>query len=109
MAIIFINPGSGKVEAGSREQSRINIRAFIKDLGIKKVKFRFLRVDDDGRHIYILSKGKIQHDVEMPACKLENVRWLNSESGNIWQFPRLYVDGASWIWHHALNMCFRKD
>jgi hypothetical protein len=40
---------------------------------------------------------------------LEKVRYLDSENQDIFNFPRLYVDGSSWVWKYALNVCFNQD
>ena len=104
---VFINPGSGKVNEGTKEQSEINIKRFIEDLGIK-CEYEFIRKEDDGRHLYKISNGEKSHEIEMPALELENVRYLG-EGQNIWHFPRLYVDGSSWVWKYALECCFNSD
>jgi len=108
MTKIIINPGTGKVETGSKEQSEINIKKFIEDLGVE-VTYEFKKVDNDGRHIYEISNGKIIHEIDMPAILLDNVRYLGEEGQNIWNYPRLYVDGSSWVWKYAINMCFNED
>lgn len=108
MIQIAINPGSGPIKCGTREHSKENIRQLIKDLhdkkGLKRLKFRFKEECDDGRHTYFLYKGKKRVEIDMPALPLNEVRWMDSSSGNIWHFPRLYVAGSSWIWAIALNV-----
>jgi hypothetical protein len=105
---ILINPGSGSVENGSKEQSEMNIKQFISDLGING-KYEFVRIEKDGRHTYNVWDDNYQHEIEMPAIPLENVRYLGSEGQKIFDFPRLYVDGSSWAWKYALNVCFNDD
>lgn len=105
---VFVNPGSGNVATGTREQSKINIKKFIEDLGVK-AKHRFLSVGDDGRHNYKIWNDDGSHEVSMPAIPLEKVRYLNQADQNIWHFPRLYVDGSSWVWSYALGSCFQKE
>lgn len=108
MINLIINPGTGKVPEGTKEQSEINIKQFITDLKVKAV-YEFKLIDSDGRHDYDISfEGEI-HEVSMPPIPLENVRYIDPENQSILNFPRLYVDGSSWVWKYALDMCFRKD
>lgn len=109
MVNVIINPGSGAVKAGTVEQSEINIKAFIEDLMVENVQYEFVKVLDDGRHLYKVWNDEHSHEIEMPALPLENVRYLGLENQNIFHFPRLYVDGSSWVWMYALNVSFRND
>ncbi len=38
----------------------------------------------------------------MPGIPLSEVRYVKGL--NAWLFPRLYVDGSSWLWEFAINM-----
>jgi|SRR5690606_24333210 len=105
---VFINPGSGPCANGSKEQSEINIKQFIEDAKVE-CEYRFVEEQEDGRHLYILDNGKMEHEIEMPAIPLENVRYLDLEGQNIWDFPRLYVDGSSWVWMYAIEGLFEKE
>lgn len=62
------------------------------------------QADHDGRYGFDLIVDGRAVVVEMPGLALEAVRWLDSESGSIWDFPRLYVDGSSWIWKYAVSV-----
>jgi len=105
MTQVIINPGSGPVAKGSRQVSQENIRQFIEDLGVP-ADWEFVRENKDGRHTYrITAKGET-HEVDMPAIPLDKVRYLDSEGQNIWDFPRLYIDGSSWVWKYALSTFF---
>lgn len=105
-----INPGTGPTPDGTKEQSEINIQQFIKDTGAKDVEYRFLHSKENGRHVYkIWDKDKANiHDIEMPAIPLEQVRYMGPGQ-DIWQFPRLYVDGSSWVWLYAIDACFNSQ
>lgn len=37
----------------------------------------------------------------MPGLPLDKVRYVKGEKRSILEFPRLYVDGSSWIWYIA--------
>ena len=101
-----INPGSGVVAEGSKEQSELNIKSFIEDLGVD-AKYEFLEVLKDGRHDYRIWNDEYSHKINMPALSLDKVRYIQGTDQSIWDFPRLYVDGSSWIWCFALGMCFQ--
>jgi len=105
---VLINPGSGAVQNGSKEQSEMNLKQFLSDLGIK-ANYEFVKVEDDGRHSYKVWNETHTHEIEMPAIPLENVRYLGAEGQNIFNFPRLYVDGSSWVWKYALSVCFNPE
>lgn len=105
---IIINPGSGPV-AGTRENADRNIAKFIKDVtsahNFKYISSTFVCANDDGRFTYLLDCDDVEaHEIEMPGLPLEQVRWVD-QSQNIWDFPRLYVDGSSWVWKYAVNVC----
>lgn len=106
--MIIINPGSGKVKSGTVKQSEINIKAFIKDLDVK-CEYKFIDVDTDGRHTYKIWNKKYKHTIDMPPGILDNVRYLAGGDQNMRDFPRLYVDGSSWVWCYALDMCFNDE
>lgn len=101
---VIINPGSGPVEHSTFENAHRNILQFIEDseipLFIKKAHFI---ASNGGRFLFVLGtplNSEFTWDVEMPGLPLENVRYI-SQKQNIWDFPRLYVDGSSWVWKFA--------
>ncbi|MGE0199282.1 MAG: hypothetical protein AB7O96_00975 [Pseudobdellovibrionaceae bacterium] len=107
MIEVFINPGSGPVKVpkyGPRLSSAIkNIKQFIKDCGVSGVKYiRLKELDGDGRFGFLLFKGTRCHKVEMPGLPIDQVRFINAEDQNIWDFPRLYIDGSSWAWNFGI-------
>ena len=100
---VIINPGSGPI-SGTREGSAIkNIKHFILDCGFKGIEFaRTPEYDDDGRYSFILWMGQRCHTVDMPGLPLDKVRYMDEEDQNIWDYPRVYVDGSSWVWKFAI-------
>lgn len=111
---VSINPGSGDVKEGNEKNAIDNIKHFITDLGNKKIKFvRVPKEDDGGRFaflIYDYSWGKTNVClILMPGLFLSDVRYIANENQNIWDFPRLYVDGSSFVWKYALGVCFKKE
>lgn len=122
---VVINPGSGPVEVGP-EAGRfadVSIRQFVQDL---RDGVHFRAGDDgaaivndeifishgtpkeDGRIVYMLRVGENECSVEMPALALESVRYLRRPEQSIWHYPRLYVNGSSWVWWYALASAARK-
>ena len=104
MSIITINPGSGPVEQTSAQNAESNIKHFITDCGVEGVKYVRIPEEDygEGRYAFILWKGETCHEIQMPGCALERVRYMEEEGQNIWDYPRLYVDGSSWVWRFAI-------
>lgn len=108
---IVINPGTGPVDGATEEQARANMDAFCADLreaGIIATTITLLQDDHDGdgRFAYRLGTGDArQLDVLMPGIALDEVRYMGADGQDIWDFPRLYVDGSSWVWLFALRAC----
>ena len=100
--MVIINPGTGPVE-GTRNQAKKNMQQFLQDLQLPKATMRFIREEEDGRFTFHIKKGDHVCEVEMPGLPIEQVRWIDDPDQNIWHFPRLYVDGSSWVWHYALS------
>ncbi|WP_232700178.1 hypothetical protein [Brevibacillus daliensis] len=60
--------------------------------------------NDDGRYLFELKthiKSGFSWEVDMPSLPLEQGRYVSEEGQNIQDFPRLYVDGSSWVWKYA--------
>jgi len=106
--MLVINPGSGPVPEASEANAAAAIRQFVDDLrdaGLKAADSRRPDLDGDGRYGFALhlSNGRTV-EIEMPGLSVERVRYLGEDGQNIWDFPRLYVDGNSWIWKFALEV-----
>ncbi|MGW0578330.1 hypothetical protein ACWD25_20695 [Streptomyces sp. NPDC002920] len=108
---VFINPGSGPVAEATEAHAAINITVFADDLraagrGVDSCN-RIPNADyGDGRYAFELAMadGRTM-EIQMPGLPVERVRYLDEDSQNIWDFPRLYVDGSSWVWKYALGVC----
>ncbi len=109
----YINPGSGPVEGTSEANALANLVQFGRDLIERGHKVgepvRVPEQDENGRYAFVLPVDGQGHEIDMPGLPLEEVRWLGQESGNIWHFPRLYVDGSSWVWKYALLINDEED
>jgi hypothetical protein len=103
---IFVNPGSSDLEGAKYKHAENNMRSLSDDLG-PGWKFSTVSEEDEGGRFHFTlwnkSKGK-QFSILMPGYPLEEVRYIGAEDQNIWDFPRLYVDGSSWIWQFALGI-----
>lgn len=106
----IINPGSGPVAGADFETARTNMVKFCEDLiegGQQVSGFAgdTSQTSDDGRFTFFISVDDFEHQIDMPGIPIDEVRWMGEENQDIWDFPRLYVDGSSWIWMFALNVC----
>lgn len=103
--MIFINPGTEPVNNATKENARKNIQQFAVDLNMPGIKIRRRKKADygDGRFAFVLTNSLYKVEIQMPGLPLEKVRYINSETQNIWHFPRLYVDDSSWVWLFALS------
>ncbi len=107
--ILVINSDAGPVDDSTETEAVRNMLRFVADVHDRRgVLFLADRVPDndyDGRFRFrlFLPGSDEEHLVDMPGLPLDQVRWMGPESGNIWHFPhRLYVDGSSWVWKHAV-------
>lgn len=105
---MIINPGTGPVPGATEADATVAIRAFVEDLAR-----RGWMVDDvrpagepvEGRYPFrIRFADRRVVNVDMPGLPVEQVRYLG-EDQDPWQYPRLYVDGDSWLWSFAVDMC----
>ena len=99
---ILMNPGSGPVDGEvSWDNAYENIKAFIADCEIPMRIIKSEHTPDEGRYLFVLKNDEYDYqiDVEMPGLPLERVRYVKEDKRNILDFPRLYVDGGSWIWY----------
>lgn len=99
---VLINPGSGPVGGEiSWDNAYENITAYIADCEIPMRVVRSEHEDDEGRYLFVLRNDEYDYqiEVEMPGLPLDRVRYIKGDKRNILDFPRLYVDGGSWIWY----------
>lgn len=105
MAEISINPGSGPVERKvSWENAYENIKQYIEDSEIPLYIAKSNHIPDEGRYLFVLRNDEydFETEVEMPGLPLEQVRFVKAEGQNVLKFPRLYVDGGSWLWLYGI-------
>jgi hypothetical protein len=107
---IIINPGSGPVSDATYENALANIVAFGREVGAESWATEGeAATEGDGRWTFTLARGGQSSEIEMPGLPLERVRYMGREDQNIWDFPRLYVNGSSWVWEFALSVVWRDE
>lgn len=101
---IVINPGTEPVAEATEEYAIENMRHFVTDC--KQDGLRFVRVPEldygEGRFAFLLWRGERCHEIQMPGITLNAVRFTGDVGQSAWDFPRLYVDGSSWLWKFAV-------
>lgn len=114
MTVVVINPGTGPVREATVAQAEANIKVYAQDIakkhGLVVLATRREESSDtgDGRYVFLLDCEKEGRkwtlEIQMPGWPLEKVRYLGTPDQNIWDFPRLYVDGSSWVWKFAMDV-----
>ncbi len=102
--MIMINPGSGPVKGARLIEAEKNMKHWLVDCGLKKLDLEIVRVperDDDGLYAFLVWQETRCHLIEMPGLPLDRVRYME-DSQNPFDYPRLYVDGSSWLWKFSL-------
>lgn len=103
--IVIINPGTGPVADAKLADATSCMKAFAADLAArlgKTVTFSRTRGDEDVRYAFVVACDKREVSVDMPGLPVDRVRY--QDGMNPWHFPRLYVDGNSWLWEFAVNI-----
>jgi hypothetical protein len=101
--MVEIDPGAGPVRAASRENAEINMRSFVDDLALADVTVDGPGAHEGGRWTFVLTLGERKSKIDMPGLLLDRVRYVKAPGQNIWDFPRLYENGSSWVWIYALD------
>ncbi len=101
---IFINPGTGPVFGATAQNAAKNIAGLLCDVGIDVKVVRVSEWDHEGLFGFELQHEGHTCQVDMPGLELKQVRYVDREMQDIWDFPRLYVDGSSWVWKFAVDI-----
>lgn len=106
-AVIMINPGTGPVQSDvgpNVEQALFNMRQLCADTGSALVEPTEPPAEDGGRYTFtIVNSRNYEVEIEMPGIPLDEVRYMGEPDQNIWDYPRLYVAGSSWVWKYAIS------
>lgn len=105
---VYLNPGSGEVEGALEANAYTNIKQFVKDCDPSlKWHWRRNRKADygEGRFAFMVFCNEFpthKVEIQMPGWELKRVRFMDGKTQDVWEFPRLYVDGSSWLWKFAI-------
>lgn len=102
---VFFNPGTGPVSDRTPEQAAINMGFFLDDCRIAGLTCKRVPEHDygDGRYAFLVCRAGYEPvEIQMPGRAIDRVRFTGAADQNIWDYPRLYVDGSSWVWMYAL-------
>lgn len=112
---IIINPGTEPLDAAisTEQNATANMAVFVENLRAAGITVAAVtRTSDDdhaGRYAYQIDDSELAGartiKIEMPGLPLDEVRYMDEPGQDIWDFPRLYVDGTSWVWMFALRAC----
>jgi hypothetical protein len=101
---VYVNPGAGPITHGTLAQdATTNMHALLADVGLDGATFEGGEPDVTGRFSFVVSYADRRCEVRMPGTTLEEVRYVRLPGQDIWNFPRLYVDGSSWSWVFAVD------
>jgi hypothetical protein len=109
-AVVHVNPGTGPVVGATVEDARANVDALLRDAGVDPTSVEVDRdpaYDDGGRFSFVVHGAVRDCEVDMPGLPLDRVRFTGAPDQDIWQFPRMYVDGGSWVWKYAVGFVSR--
>lgn len=104
---IIINPGTEPIADTNEGLAISNAEAFATELHLENVQvFRTPGQDyGNGRYAFNLYYEGRACSLQMPGLPLEKVAYHDGD--NPWHFPRLYIDGSSWLWEFALDSARR--
>ena len=106
--VVIINPGTFDMDDTTEENVITNMHQFIKDCHIDGLSFKRLPEKDygGGRYAFTVSRNGYTRtaEIQMPGRTLDKVRFTGAKEQNIWHYPRLYVDGSSWVWVFAVSI-----
>ena len=111
---IIVNPGTEPLGTSSLKAAKQSMETFVADLPesasfVRAPKLDYNKEYKDDRYAFILTYKGIEREIQMPGWPPERVRFRGEDGQNIWDYPRLYVDGSSWVWKYALNMVEPED
>lgn len=102
--MIIMNPGTGPVANSSAQLALSNAIQLAEDTGGVLLAPGEEPIEDEGRYTFTIRNHRDEDvEVEMPGLPLDEVRYMGEPDQDIWDFPRLYVDGSSWVWKYAIS------
>jgi len=108
---IIINPGTEPLATSSEDAATRSMEALLKDLAdgasasfVRDADCDYDATYEDGRYAFALTYRDQDFEIQMPGWEPEKVRFTGEGDQNIWDYPRLYVNGNSWVWKYALGI-----
>ena len=106
---VIMNAGTEPLIEAREDRASANMRQFADEVkfrfGYDHVSVAYMGDPDEGRFPYRMTCDGNEYMIDMPGLPLEQVRYMARKDQSIWLFPRLLVDGDSWLWDIALRMC----
>lgn len=97
--------GTGPVYGADETNAAANIKTLIADCELEGIScVRHSNHDCYGRFTFVIYLPDVGlcAVVNMPGLPIEKVRCMEDDS--VVGFPRLYINGSSLIWHHAIDI-----
>ena len=120
--MLIINPGTdASRETVQEDLARAGLRRYMHDLRTiqgQDVKEEITESGPSGQYMegywsYTITVDGSEFEVDVAGVPLEKLVWYESghpdNLGGLLDVYRLYVDGSSWAWKFALNMCKTYD
>lgn len=102
-SMVWFSPGTGPVENATFDNARDNLVALLGEVHLTAQDVTITATGaENGRYGFQVQRGKRSCVIEMPGLPLAQVRFtLSGRKLNAWDYPRLFVDGDSWLWCYA--------
>jgi hypothetical protein len=115
---MLINPGTGPIPDGTMAHAVNNLASFVYEVcdghpvrGVRATPRVDPADDQDGRFSFsveldLSAEGQptVALDVLMPGLPLEHVNFGTRPDDSVFDFPRLYLNGSSWLWKFAVEL-----
>lgn len=114
---VILNPGTGPVADASEANAiacarqlafDISDPAIRGDRGPVVLNASFERApqhdDGEGRYAFVFRLGERSATIDIPGRPVERVRYIDQDSQNIWDYPRLYINGSSFVWYYVVAL-----
>lgn len=109
---VIINPGTGPVQDATELNAQACMAMLIDDtqsMDNAKPILCYTRdrtLDRGGRFGFRVWTNDKVATVEMPGLPEDRVRYRSLPGQNVFHFPRLYINGSSWLWGFAVDILY---
>ena len=110
--MLIINPGTEPVEGATLEHALANMEQLKRDAQLfdDVLQKHLSEKDAGGRYSFVLVLpagagfgGSRAVTIDMPGLPLEQVRYLAQPDQDVWDYPRLYIEGSSFLWIYVVG------